>query len=60
MGKEKMERERERPTRGATDDAAKMGKVLKEGRKRESGNGDAMMPVGSCHPFFFFSRLFSV
>lgn len=38
-----------------------MGKVLKEGRKRESGNGDAMMPVGSCHLLFFSSlaRLFS-
>lgn len=54
----KVERKRERPTRDATDDAAKMGKVLKEGRKRESGNGDAMMPVGSCHLLFFsFSRL---
>lgn len=31
-----------------------MGKVLKEGRKRESGNGDATMPVGS----FCLSSLF--
>lgn len=48
-----MERKRERPTRDATDDAAKMGKVLKEGRKRESGNGDAMMPVGHLLLFSF-------
>lgn len=36
-----------------TDDAAKMGKVLKEGRKREGGNGDATMPVGSFRLNFF-------
>lgn len=36
-----------------------MGKVLKEGRKRESGNGNATMPVGSFRLFFcsFFLRL---
>jgi len=38
-----------------TDDAAKMGKVLKEGWKRESGNGDATMPVGSFRLNFFHS-----